>query len=79
MSTTNTTNMTISTITAYCVAGGGFTSLSLAMGFANALHEIGFFDFTTHLGGISGGNWYQSQFLYSQKVLSLLHFGHFYH
>ena len=56
------------TPTAFCVTGGGFTSLSMAMGYAHAFYQHSeFFDHVTHLGGISGGSWFQSQFVFSKS------------
>lgn len=53
--------------TALSVQGGGFTVLSMTMGFANTLYQSGFIDQMTHLGGISGGSWFATQFAYSEE------------
>ena len=53
--------------TALSVQGGGFTVLSMTMGFANTFHQSGFFEGLTHLGGISGGSWFATQFAYSEE------------
>lgn len=54
---------------AVVVSGGGFVSMTGGMAVARALSDagLGWWEKVTHLGGNSGGAWFGTQFIYSQR------------
>ena len=52
--------------TGVAVAGGGFITMTAMMGLARALEEVDAWNNVTHVGGVSGGSWFATQFTFSE-------------
>jgi len=52
-------------LTSFQACGGGFATMTQAMGMTRALANIDALDQITHVGSNSGGNWFASQLFYS--------------
>ena len=52
-------------LTSFQACGGGFATMTQAMGMTRALASIDALDQITHVGSNSGGNWFSSQLFYS--------------
>jgi len=58
---------------AFTVSGGGFYTMTQGFAFTRALTRAGIeWDKMTHVGGVSGGQWFQTQLVFSEKTFKQL-------